>query len=161
YAALHSTSLWINGILVRRQSFHPSRAVKDRPMRNIVSMLLVATAVILLIPVRGLAEAWPSLEDYVDECVLIAKCKTEKKAKFQYRVLETWKGKFSPDLFLFYDTPPEGCLFAHQNHGNDRPRNGREVIFFFTRRNQPVFAEGKLEHHSTCFNIEDCKVIYA
>lgn len=129
-------------------------------MKKIVSILIVTIAATIT-PAFAWAEQWPSLEQYVEECVLIVKCKTEKKAKFQYRVLETWKGNFNPDQFLFYDTPPEGCLFAHQNHGNDRPRNGREVIFFFTMRNQPVFAKGKLEHHSTCFNIEDGKVLYA
>ena len=35
------------------------------------------------------------------------------------------------------------------------------MIFFFTKRNQPDFAKGKLEHHSTCFNIEDGKLLYA
>ncbi len=138
----------------------PVRVVR-RPMRQIVSLLVVAIAMVAVSPNHAVAEDWPSLEDYVDECVLIVKCKTERKVKFQYQVLETWKGKYSPDLFLFDDTPPEGCLFAHQNAGNDRPRNGREVIFFFTRRNQPVFAKGKFEHHSACFNIEDGKVIWA
>lgn len=130
-------------------------------MKNITSVFVLAMVVMAFTPDFVLSENWPSLEKYVEECVLIVKCKTEKKAKFQYRVLETWKGEYSSDLFLFYDTPSEGCLFAHQNHGNDRPRNGREVIFFFTKRNQPVFAGGKLEHHSACFNIEDGKVIYA
>src|SRR6186713_535569 len=130
-------------------------------MKNIAWLFVVAAAVVILNPSRGLAESWPSLEDYVNDCVLIVKCKTEEAGKFQYRVLETWKGKFSPDLFVFSDTPPEGCLYAHQNHGNERPRQGREVIFFFTKRNQPDFAKGKLEHHSTCFNIEDDKLLYA
>lgn len=130
-------------------------------MKKIASIIVIAMAVMAFTPAVGMSESWPSLEKYVEECVLIVKCKTEKKAKFQYRILETWKGEYNPDQFLFYDTPPEGCIYAHQNQGNDRPRNGREVIFFFTTRNQPVFAKGKLEHHSTCFNIEDGKVIYA
>jgi len=129
-------------------------------MKNIIIMLVVATAMAVIVPARVLAEdSLPSLEDYVDKCVLIVKCKTEDQGKLRFKVLETWKGKYSPDLF--YDNPPQGYLYAGFGHGNDSPVDGREVIFFFTARNQPDFAKGKLVVHSTCFNVNDGKLGYA
>src|SRR5262249_44095483 len=106
------------------------------------------------------AESWPTLESFVHECVLIVKCKTELKADgVRYRVLETWKGKYSPDLF--HSRPPDGYLLTDTGNGNTNPTDGRAVIFFFTRRNQPAFAKGKLVSHATCFVIAAGKVIYA
>jgi hypothetical protein len=129
-------------------------------MKALISTLVVATAIAVIVPARGLAESWPSLVTYVDQCVLIVKCKTEDKGgKVKFKVLETWKGKYSPDLF--YDNPPNGYLYAERAHGNDSPAAGREMIFFFTRHNQPVFAKGKLVSHSTCFNVNDGKLVYA
>lgn len=130
-------------------------------MKNLIIMLIVTSAMAVIVPARGLArDPLPSLETYVDQCVLIVRCKTERQeGKFQFRVLETWKGKYSPDLF--YDNPPMGYLYAERTQGNDSPAERREVIFFFTARNQPVFAKGKLVVHSTCFNVNDGKLGYA
>ena len=103
------------------------------------------------------AELWPTLEKYVDQCVLIVKCKTDMQNVFRYKVLETWKGKYSPDLFD--KQPPNGYIFADGGHGNDNPKAGRELVFFFTMHNQP--SSGKLQSHSTAFPIEDGKIVYA
>lgn len=106
------------------------------------------------------AESWPTLEDYVRRCVLIVKCRTEVKDKaVMYRVLETWKGKYSPDLF--HHKPAEGYLYTNTWHGNEGPTEGREVIFFFTNSNQPAWTKGKLLHHSTSFVITGGKLVYA
>ena len=103
---------------------------------------------------------WPPLSDYVKECCLIVRCKTEvKPTGVRYRVLETWKGKYSPELF--YRTPPEGYLFTNDSHGNGSPADGREIVFFFTNGNQPAFANGKLENHSAAFVVTDGNVVYA
>src|SRR5262245_5087522 len=88
----------------------------------------LALAVLLATP--SLAETWPTLEDYVRQCVLIVKCQTEVKDNtIRYRVVETWKGQYSPDLF--HHKPPEGYLYTGTSHGNGNPTDGREVIFFF------------------------------
>lgn len=129
-------------------------------MKSIVSTLVVATAMVLVVPTRGSAETWPALKTYVDQCVLIVKCRTEVQDKMvKYRVVETWKGTYSPDLF--YHKPPKGYLSTGTWHGKERPSEGREVIFFFTEDNQPDWTKGKLLDHSTCFVVKDGKVIYA
>jgi hypothetical protein len=129
-------------------------------MKRIVSMLVVATAMVVVVPTRGSAETWPSLETYVNQCVLIVKCRTEFKEKtVRYRVVETWKGRYSPDLF--YHKPPAGYLYSGTWHGNESSSEGREVIFFFTADNQPAWTKGKLLDHSTSFVVKDGKVIYA
>jgi hypothetical protein len=129
-------------------------------MKNLICTLIVAMAIAVINPARGFAESWPSLETYVDQCALIVKCKTEDQGgKVRFKVLETWKGKYSSELF--YDNPPDGYLYAGRAHGNDSPADGRDLIFFFTTRNQPAFAKGKFVVHSTCFNVNDGKLIYA
>jgi hypothetical protein len=60
---------------------------------------------------------------------------------------------------LFAPPPPDGFIIADDAHGNANPVGGREVIFFYTRQNQP--ESGMLEAHSTAFPITNGKVIYA
>jgi len=122
--------------------------------------ILITSVLILLIATASYAELWHPLEKYVEICSLIVHCKTEIKGdKVQYKVIESWKGKYSPDLF--YNTPPEGYLFAFSNHGADSPINGEEIIFFFNKNhNQPNWANGKLAVHSTAFSVTDGKLIY-
>ena len=108
-----------------------------------------------------LAEDWPTLDECVKLCVLIVKCKTEmEKDLIKYRVLETWKGNYSPDLF--YHRPPEGYLYNNTWHGNENPKEGQEIIFFFEVDNQSSSTEKeKLFFHSTAFPIKEGKIIYA
>jgi len=121
---------------------------------------LLTTISILLIATASYAELWLPLEKYVETCSLIVLCKTELKGdKVQYKVIETWKGEYSPELF--YYTPPEGYLFTNTWHGAESPSGGKEIIFFFTNNNQPNWADGKLVSHSTAFSITDGKLIYA
>lgn len=107
-------------------------------------------------------ERRPPLRELVERCVLIVKCKIEVKNEvIHYRVVETWKGKYSPDLF--YDTPPKG--YVYRNGGTlastpvAEPVEGREVIFFFARTGQPAFAKGKLARHDDWFVVVKGKVV--
>ena len=106
------------------------------------------------------AETWPPLKNYVELCTLIVRCKTEVEGKtVKYKVEESWKGKYSPELF--HKKPPTGYLFTNSWHGNESPVSGREVIFFFTNSNQPSWTKGKLLSHSTSFVVNEGKVVYA
>ena len=103
------------------------------------------------------AEDWPTLEEYVKKSVLIVKCRTDERDVRRHQVLESWKGSYSPDLFV--TPPPEGFIVADDAHGNASPIGGREVIFFYTLQNQP--ESGKLQTHSTAFPISNGKIVYA
>ena len=105
------------------------------------------------------AESWPTLENYVEKCVLIVKAKTtvEQDGRLTFRVIETWKGRYDPQDFV--ETAEDGRFFASQHeHGVDVVA-GQEIVFFFTRHNQPI--EGKLSRHSTAFPIRNGKLTYA
>jgi hypothetical protein len=116
--------------------------------------------IIFFIAAQAVAESWPPLEDYVKDCVLIVKCRTEVKGEpIMYKVEEVWKGKYDPDMFN--ERPPEGYLFTLDWHGNTNPTDGREVIFFYAKPRGQSETKGKLLLHSTCFVIQDGKLIYA
>jgi hypothetical protein len=113
----------------------------------------------LLSPITH-AETWLPLDKCVTLCSLIVKCTTEVTTnQIRYKIEETWKGNYSPDLF--YHRPPDGYLYAGTWHGNDAPTNGRVVVFFFTKDNQPSWCNGRYLDHSTCFVVNDGKLIYA
>ena len=125
-------------------------------MKKIATIAVLAS----LVSTVAVAETWPPLETYVKWCVLIVKCKTEVEGKkVKYKVDETWKGEYSPDLF--HHTPPDGYLYTGTWHGNEAPTNGREVIFFYTKGNHPSWTKGKLLDHSTSFVVKDGKLVYA
>jgi len=112
----------------------------------------------IALPVR--AESWPTFEEYVDSCVLVAYCRTElDKNRLRYKVIETWKGVYSPDLF--YHKPEEGYLYTNTWHGNESPEDGKEIVFFFTYRNHPLWSEGRLVSHSTAFVVANGKLVWA
>lgn len=122
-------------------------------------MLLPAVVVASLFtsPVR--AEAWLSLSQYVDSCVLIVVCRAEPhKEGLRYKVEETWKGVYTPELF--YHEPEEGYLITNAWHGNEDRKAGDRIILFFTAENQPPWSKGKLTHHSTAFPLQDDKLVY-
>jgi hypothetical protein len=129
-------------------------------MRAVRPTCVLVVAAVLVAPTPARAERWPDLQTYVKECSLIVYCKTEVKDRtVRYRVVESWKGEYRPDLF--YHRPPPGYLYTGTWHGNEGPADGREVIFFFTADNQPAWANGKLLDHSTSFVVSGGKVVYA
>ncbi len=112
--------------------------------------------------VSGLrAEDFPTLERFVSECVLIVKARQvgpidlKDGAMLSFEVVETWRGHFDPGLFK--TSTPEGYLRAGQGEHGVRIVAGQEVVFFYTRHNQP---EGKLARHNAAFSITDGKVVY-
>lgn len=122
------------------------------------AILIVAAT--LLVSAVARAETWIGLNNYVKSCDLIVLCRTEVKAgSVKYRVSETWKGEYRPDLF--YHKPSTGFLHTGEWHGNESPTDGREIIFFFDGGSQPEWTKGKLLDHSTSFVVTDGKVVYA
>ena len=106
------------------------------------------------------AERWPSLESYVSDCVLIVKAKTvfegtDKTVTF--RVEESWKGKYAPDLLQ--NTTKDGRFVVYKGEHGVNVVDGQEVVFFFTRHNNA--ATGPLGRHSTAFPVKDGKIVYA
>ena len=122
-----------------------------------LSLLLVASVVS---DVR--AESWPSLDRYASNCVLVVKARQtgnfsgKENNKLTFEVVETWKGRFDPRDFT--RLTPEGYIQAAQGEHGVRVTAGQEIVFFFTRHNQP---EGKLRTHSTAFPIQNGRIIYA
>ena len=100
------------------------------------------------------AELWPTLETYVRKCILIVKAKavTTEDGRLTFRVLETWKGRYSPDDFV--ETTSDGRFFAW----GGKPADGQEIVLFFTWRNQRI--KGKLSNFSTSFPIRNGRIIY-
>jgi hypothetical protein len=131
-------------------------------MRSLARQCMLAftgVCLLLCVPVVCLGELWPSLDAYVEECVLIVKARTEvaHDGILTFRVLETWKGKYDPQDFV--RTTEDGRFFAAQHEHGVEVADGQEVVFFFTPLNQLV--PGKLSRHSTAFPIRDGKVTYA
>jgi hypothetical protein len=130
------------------------------------SSLVAALAGSLLFPGPGQAESRPPLDQLVKRCVLILKCKVEIKDELlNYRVVESWKGKYRPDLF--YDEPPEGCLYQVGREARASAlahlKDGQEVILFFTDNAVSAVKKGKiLAHaHDDLLVIAKGKVVYA
>jgi hypothetical protein len=108
------------------------------------------------------AEYWPSVESFASNCVLVVKarqtgeCRTNEDSFLEFEVTETWKGRFDPRDFT--SVSPQGYIRAAQGEHGVRVTAGQEIVFFFTRHNQPP---GKLRNHSTAFPIINGKIIYA
>lgn len=113
----------------------------------------LALIIVTVVATPSRAETWPSLDMYVKWCALIVKCKTEVGKG--YRVVETWKGTYSPDLF--FHRPPDGYVLTNNWHGNEGVADGREIVFFFTMPDHST----KLDAHSTAFHVNDGRVVYA
>ena len=93
---------------------------------------LTALAIVLCAAV-SLAESKPPVEKVAQRGVLIVKCKTEIKDEMvNYRVLESWKGKYGPELF--YVKPRDGYLYLHgvDAKGLGGVKDGQEVIVFYS-----------------------------
>ncbi len=135
---------------------------------NLKGIILVCLIVVSLGLCISRAEMWPELDEYVNDCDLIVRAKTMSKIagkdhlndKFSFRVLETWVGNYDPKDFRH--TSPQGYIFARDGeHGVNNVKIGQEIIFFFTQNNQPTFANGKFESHTTAFPVTKGKIVYA
>ncbi len=124
-------------------------------------LLLIFTLASLLVPEVLRAESVPPFEKFASNCVLIVKARqagpfsTNENFVLTFEVTETWKGRFDPQTFT--KTSPEGYIRAGQGEHGVRVTAGQEIIFFFTRHNQP---EGKLARHNAAFPITDGKLVY-
>ena len=106
------------------------------------------------------AELWPTLEDYVSRCVLIVKATTVSEGAdkpLTFTVLESWKGQYHPNLLKH--TKPDGRFIEYQGHHGINVVDGQEIVFFFTRHNNP--PKGPLSSHNTAFPVKDGKIVYA
>jgi hypothetical protein len=117
---------------------------------------IIVAAILSLLCTTVRAETWPSIVDYVRDCVFIVKAKTitENGDKRAFEITEVWKGDRN---ILPLDA--DGNYRGSQNHHGIDVVKGEEIVFFFTRHNQP--AEGKLQSHSTAFPIRAGKIVYA
>ncbi len=118
-----------------------------------------------LFPGASRAESRPPLDQAVKRCVLIVRCKVEIKDNLiNYRVVESWKGKYSPDLF--YTEPLEGYLFrVGEEIGASRTSNlkdGQEVVFFYSDNAVSAVKKGKILSHAydDIFVVAHGKVVY-
>jgi hypothetical protein len=104
------------------------------------------------------AELWPSLETYVRRCVLIVKAKAiaAENGRLTFHVLETWKGRYSPDDFV--ETTTDARFFASRLGSGGNIKADQEIVLFFTWRNQRI--KGKFSTCSTSFPIRNGKIIY-
>jgi hypothetical protein len=126
-----------------------------------------ATGLMLLILAGSLAraESMPSVEAVAKRDVLIVKCVTEvKEGVANYRVLESWKGKYEPGLFV--TKPKEGYLYAQGVSARQfGAQEGQEVIFFYSDNAVAADAEhkGKIRAHSPDLGLAviDGKVTWA
>ena len=119
-------------------------------MRKLLVLLLLLCA-----SRTARAEAWPPLDDYVRMCVAIVKAKTVAKSehRVEFEVEEVWAGS-TEDLVV----NDRGRYVAYDGEHGVKVEVGQEIVFFFTRDNQPV--RGKLSRHSTSFPIKDNRLIY-
>ncbi len=125
-------------------------------MRTLPTLALAAA---LLGAATARAESWPTLEQYVSDCVLIVLAEThaEPGGALSFEVLESWRGQYRPGAFAH--PRPDGRFTASQGeHGVDVV-DGQRIVFFFTEHNQPV--PGKLSRHSTAFPVSDGELVWA
>jgi|ERR1041385_246157 hypothetical protein len=125
-------------------------------------LIAVGSLLLTLVASDLRAESWPSLGKYASNCVLVVKARqigpfsATENSKLSFEVLETWKGRFEPRDFT--KLSPEGYIQAAQGEHGVRVTAGQEIVFFFTRQNQPA---GKLRSHSMAFPIRNGRIVYA
>lgn len=128
-----------------------------RPVGRCLRMCVFTLAAILVMSAPARAEVTVGVNVVTELSALVVYCRTEiKDGMVRYRVLETWKGEYRPDLF--YDPPSSGYLYTGEWHGNDNPFAGREVVFFFSAESQSGKIEGKYSDHMTAHVVTNGKV---
>jgi hypothetical protein len=122
-------------------------------------LVLPSLALFMLSAAFVHAETMPSVEAVVKRDVLIVKCSTEiKDGIVNYRVLESWKGKYRSELFVV--KPKDGYLYARglDAKGLTTAKEGQEVIFFYSDNAVAGDAEnkGKIRAHSPDLGLAVC-----
>jgi hypothetical protein len=126
------------------------------------SLLILFAALLTGSAFTAHAEDWPSLEQFASNCVLVVKARqagdfsTNDGSILSFEVIETWKGRFDPRDFT--ELTPQGYIRAAQGEHGVHVIAGQEIIFFFTRHNQPP---SKLRSHNAAFPIQNGRVVYA
>jgi hypothetical protein len=130
-------------------SFTPSHSVAVHFPR-LAAVLLVSA----LLPSTGRAALTLRLKSLVEFSPLIVKCRFERDDRgLRYRVLETWKGTYSPDLFAV--SPSDG--YFRPNHWPVRnPTEGQEIILFFTANPYGSMLRGG----AASFPVTDGMIVY-
>jgi hypothetical protein len=108
------------------------------PWRFRFALLLAILS--LLAQARG--ETVPPVEQVARRAVLILKCQAEiRNGKINYRVLESWKGRYRRELF--YEQPQAGYLYraGFDAKGRSDVQDGQEVIFIYS--NNAVSSEAE------------------
>jgi hypothetical protein len=103
------------------------------------------------------SELWPTLDDYVNKCVVIAKAttiETRDDGRRVFRVDEVWKGNIE-----LMPLDQNSHYVEWQGKNGIDVTNGQEIVFFFTLHNQP--SPDKLHRHNASFPVNDGKIIYA
>ncbi len=135
-------------------------------MKELCERLAVVIALLALFPSSVRAALHLPLRDRVELADLIVRCKAEVEGNtVKYRVVETWKGKYSPDLFyhnpdLGYYRPPEGYVSVATVREKERlPPNGQEAIFFYAFHREPSWTKGKFLQGWPSFEVTGGKII--
>lgn len=128
----------------------------------------VALVAVLSLASSGVvhAESTLSVEQVAKRAVLIVKCRMEIKGGVaNYRVLESSKGQYSPDLF--YLKPIEGYLYSHgfDVKGISGVKDGQEVVLIYSDNSVSGDPDnkGKIRAHSpdSTLPVEDEKIVWA
>lgn len=141
----------------RFPSLHPVKdsSARGRSVQRRLWSGVLVLAAILTGPAPARAEMTLGVNLQVEMSALVIYCQAEiKGGMVRYRVLETWKGEYHPNLFR--DRPPAGYLYTGEWHGNDNPVAGREVVFFFSAESGKI--NGKFSDHSTAYVVTNGKV---
>jgi hypothetical protein len=139
-----------------------SLATVSIPMMKLFCHFLFAAYLPLVLAVADArAEAVPTLESCVADSVLIVKARQvgempkREGQSIAFEVLENWKGRFKPSDFV--KLGPGDHLLAYPGEHGVNVVPGQEIVFFYSRWNQP---DGKLSRHNTAIPILNGRMVY-
>lgn len=130
-------------------------------MKTSVQFIFTLALPYILAPESSRAEALPPFDKFASMCVLVVKARHVGRFSsvpgypLSFEVIETWRGSFVPQGFT--STTPEGYIQANQGEHGVRVTAGQEIVFLYTRHNQP---KGTLNRHTTALPIRDGNLHY-
>lgn len=136
-----------------------AHSTQSLTLKHLWIPLLSVFILVAIVGRNSEAEEWPTLPEYVNDCVLIVKARTVvlSNGSLTFRVIENWKGTYDPSMMA--RTTTDGRFFATPGEHGVNVFDGQEIIFFFTRHNQP--NPPLLSRHSTAFPIVGGQIIWA